>query len=78
MKPLDERSHTFIVKIWEERRDVAGVAPTWRSSVDDVQGGGRVYFTTLRELSDHLRRRSGMAASLPRLRERLLARLRRR
>lgn len=78
MKPLDERSHTFVVKIWEERRDIAGVERTWRGSVDDIQGGTRVYFTTLAELSNYLRRRSGMAGALPRLHHRLLARIRRR
>ena len=35
MSSLDERSHTFVVRIWEERRDVADAPSTWRGRVDD-------------------------------------------
>lgn len=62
MRPIDERTFTYVVKIWEERRDVAGAERTWRGSVDNVQTGDRLYFGTLLELSDYLRRESGMAA----------------
>jgi hypothetical protein len=57
---LDERRYSFVVKIWEERRDIPGAEPTWRGSVDDVQRGDRLYFNTLIELSDYLKNRSGM------------------
>jgi hypothetical protein len=60
---LDERSQTFVVKIWQERRDLPGVPSTWRGSVDDVRTGGRVYFATLRELVDFLKQRSSMSMS---------------
>jgi hypothetical protein len=61
VRPIDERSFTYVVKIWEERRDVAGADRTWRGSVDNVQTGDRQYFGTLLELSDYLQRESGMA-----------------
>ena len=51
-----------MVKIWAEGRELLGAEPTWRGSVDDVQKGGRVYFSTLTELCDYLSRRSGMAS----------------
>ncbi len=61
MSSLDERSHTFVVRIWEERRDVADALPTWRGRVDDVRTGVRRYFTTLEDLVSYLSHQSGMA-----------------
>ncbi len=60
MSSLDERSHTFVVRIWEERRDVAGAPSTWRGRVDDVRSGVRRYFTTLDDLVTYLSSQSGM------------------
>ena len=60
MSSLDERSHTFVVRIWEERRDVADALPTWRGRVDDVRTGARRYFTTLDDLVAYLSQQSGM------------------
>lgn len=61
MSSLDERSHTFVVRIWEERRDVADALPTWRGRVDDVRTGVRRYFTKLEDLVAYLSQQSGMA-----------------
>ncbi len=60
MSSLDERSHTFVVRIWEERRDVADAPSTWRGRVDDVRSGVRRYFTTLDDLVTYLSSQSGM------------------
>ena len=60
MSSLDERSHTFVVRIWEERRDVEDAAPTWRGRVDDVRTGERRYFTRLEDLVAYLSQESGM------------------
>ncbi len=62
MSSLDERSHTFVVRIWEERRDLANATPTWRGRVDEVRTGSRRYFTTLEDLVSYLSSRSGMIA----------------
>jgi hypothetical protein len=60
MSSLDERSHTFVVRIWEERRDVEDALPTWRGRVDDVRTGVRRYFTKLEDLVAYLSQESGM------------------
>jgi hypothetical protein len=60
MRSLDERSHTFVVRIWEERRDVADAPSTWRGRVDDVRTGVRRYFTSLDDLVSYLSSQSGM------------------
>jgi hypothetical protein len=61
MKSLDERTWAFVVKVWEERRDIDGAGPTWRASVDDVRRGTRVYFRSLPELSAYLQSSTGMS-----------------
>jgi hypothetical protein len=59
MKPLDERSFAFVVRVWEERRDLDGAPPTWRCSIDDVQSGARVYFESVAHACVFLRAHSG-------------------
>ena len=59
MRSLDERSQTFVVRIWQERRDVAGALPMWRGRVDDVKLGSRAYFTSLQQLMEYLSGKSG-------------------
>ena len=65
MSSLDERSFTFVVRIWEERRDVEGATPTWRARVDEVRTGVRRYFTTLDDLVTYMSSQSGMAGNEP-------------
>jgi hypothetical protein len=60
MSTLDERSHTFVVRIWEERRDVDGAPTTWRGRVDDVRTGARRYFARLEDMVAYLSQQSGM------------------
>jgi hypothetical protein len=65
MKSLDERSHTFVVRIWQERRELSDAVPTWRGRVDDVRAGSRTYFNTLPQLMDYLSGQSGMDREMP-------------
>jgi hypothetical protein len=65
MSSLDERSHTFVVRIWEERRDLPDALPTWRGRVDEVRTGLRRYFNTLDDLVLYLSSQSGMDPSVP-------------
>jgi hypothetical protein len=43
-------TYSFVVKIWRERRELAGGEPLWRGRVDYVQGGERAYFHRLDRL----------------------------
>ncbi len=65
MKSLDERSHTFVIRIWQERRDVSDAPPIWRGRVDDVRAGSRAYFTSLRQLVEYLQGRAAMDIGVP-------------
>ncbi|HEV7216110.1 MAG TPA: hypothetical protein VGP33_13430 [Chloroflexota bacterium] len=73
---MDERSHSFVLRIWEEPREQDGAEPIWRGSMEEVLTGTRVYFSTLLDLCDHLGRSTGMPNPRRSLRERLLARSR--
>jgi hypothetical protein len=61
--PLSEQSHAYVVRIWHERRDITGARPIWRGSVNDAQGGPRVYFDTLAALCGFLARHAGLGDS---------------
>jgi hypothetical protein len=74
MQPIEERTFSFVVRIWWERRDIAGARPAWRGAVDDVQTGTRRYFQSPRALCRYLEART-IPADAP---ESWIARLRRR
>jgi hypothetical protein len=63
MKSLDERSHTFVIRIWQERRDFSAALPVWRGRVDDVRAGSRAYFTSLEQLMDYFTARALMESA---------------
>jgi hypothetical protein len=62
---LDERSFTYVVRIWEERRDLANALPTWRGRVDEVRTGVRRYFTSLEDLVSYLSDQSRVSDAAP-------------
>jgi hypothetical protein len=59
--PADAQSHAFVVRIWEERRDIPGAPPVWRGFVSDARSGARIYFDTLPALCAFLARQTGIA-----------------
>jgi hypothetical protein len=61
MKPDEPASRAFLIRVWRERRDVPNGDPVWRGSIDDVDGGPRVYFGSLPEMVDYVRSRAGIA-----------------
>lgn len=63
MKSMDERSHTFVVRLWEERREAGSTEPEWRGSVEDVRSRARFYFANLVQLCEYLSNQSGMSDS---------------
>lgn len=64
MQPFDERSYAFVVRLWEERRDLPDAPPAWRGTVEDVRQGTRISFRSLAELDVVLRVSAGMNAAL--------------
>jgi hypothetical protein len=50
MSAIERNTYSFVVKIWQERREAEEGEPLWRGRVDYVQGGERVYFHCLDRL----------------------------
>jgi len=44
MNSLGEKTHSFIVRIWLESREIKGKAPEWRGMIEHVTSGDRHYF----------------------------------
>src|SRR4029434_5586202 len=42
--PSEHRTEAFVVHIWLERRDIAGVPPEWRGSIEHVTSRKRQHF----------------------------------
>jgi hypothetical protein len=43
--------HAFVLKIWLERREIAGRQPEWRGRIDHVQSSQRKYFRDLADMT---------------------------
>ena len=78
MRSRAERSFSFVVNLWEERREISGAEPTWRGSVVDVRDGRRRYFRSLVELCDFLAEQSTIPFVPVRRRARFLETIRHR
>jgi hypothetical protein len=63
MNSFDERTGSFLVRIWEERRDLPDAPRVWRGSIVNVQTGDLTYFSTLLEVCRYLEQETGMAGS---------------
>ena len=50
MRSFEENSHSFIVRIWLEPRELAEAVPEWRGVVEHVASGERRYFIDLDDL----------------------------
>jgi len=48
---LDKDTAVFIVRIWQEPREIERAAPEWRGVVEHVPSGERRYFTDLSEIT---------------------------
>jgi hypothetical protein len=44
MQQPENHSESFIVRVWLERREIAGALPVWRGVVEHVASGKRQYF----------------------------------
>lgn len=47
MRSFEDRVHSFVIRVWQEPREIEGTGPEWRGRIEHVQSGERVYFRTL-------------------------------
>ena len=50
MTSFEERTHTFIVRIWREPREIERAVPEWRGVIEHVPSGERNYLKDLEEI----------------------------
>jgi hypothetical protein len=62
--PVDEQVYVFVVKLWQEQREIPEADPLWRGSIVNALNGERRYFSTMAELYDQLCQQSGMIMPL--------------
>jgi hypothetical protein len=46
--------HSFLVRLWEEAREMKGTEPFWRGSVEHVESGKKKYLQDLYEMIDFI------------------------
>lgn len=56
MSLADGRTHVFIVRIWQEKREIEGAQPLWRGVVEHVSSGDRCYTEDLDDVSQFILR----------------------
>jgi len=63
--PWERKTHTFIVRLWCEPREIEGAIPEWRGSIEAVPDGERRSVRNLIEIAEVieacLKRRPGTA-----------------
>jgi len=57
---IEDRTHLFVVSIWWEEREIAGLEPIWRGYIQYERTGKRVYFRDLEDLIGFLHQSAGV------------------
>ncbi|MCW5880666.1 MAG: hypothetical protein KIS91_07030 [Anaerolineae bacterium] len=50
MSLLGDRTLVFVIRIWQEPREIDDASPGWRGSIEALQDGKRRYFTRLEDV----------------------------
>jgi hypothetical protein len=48
-------THTFVVKLWLESREIQGAEQEWRGRIDHIQSGSYLYFTDMTAIAQLIR-----------------------
>ena len=54
MNSLEEKTHSFIVRVWLEPREIEGAPPQWRGEIKHVSSGKQTYIKNLDEITDFI------------------------
>jgi hypothetical protein len=47
MRSFEDHVHSFVIRVWQEPREIEGAGPEWRGRIEHVQSGERAYFQHL-------------------------------
>jgi hypothetical protein len=53
---MEQHSHTFVLRIWNEPREIEGAVPEWRGLIEHVSDGQSCYFRDLDQVIAFVRR----------------------
>jgi len=56
MESLGEKTHSFIVRIWLESREIEAKALEWRGMIEHVTSGQQHYFQDMAQLAIFIER----------------------
>ena len=55
MPKYDEKTESFIVRIWLEPRELRGAPPVWRGEIEHATSQVRHFFTDLDKIAEFIR-----------------------
>ena len=54
MGSFEENTHSFIVRIWLEPREIEGAVPLWRGVIEHVRSGERRHLQDPKDVMDFI------------------------
>jgi hypothetical protein len=54
MRSFEDHVHSFVIRVWQEPREIEGAGPEWRGRIEHVQSGEGVYFRSLDKLVEFI------------------------
>jgi len=54
MRSFEDNTHSFIVRIWLEPREIQNEPPEWRGMIEHLPSGDRRYLRDLDEISSFI------------------------
>lgn len=54
MRSFEDHAHSFVIRVWQEPREIEGAGPEWRGRIEHVQSGNRVYFRHLDKMVEFI------------------------
>jgi hypothetical protein len=54
MNSRKEKTHSFIVRVWLESREIKGALPQWRGEVKHVTSGKQIYLKNLTDITSFI------------------------
>lgn len=52
MARFEQETHSFVIRLWRENRDLSGATAVWRGWVEYIPTGQRHYFQDTKRLYD--------------------------
>lgn len=54
MKSFEDHVHSFVIRVWQEPREIEDAGPEWRGRIEHVQSGDRAYFRHLDKMVEFI------------------------